>query len=209
MAQASTLELLMLDLVNEERTSRGLDPLRIDNELNQSAEDHSEWMLDTDTFSHTGVAGSSPNERIREAGYALEGGWQTAENIGWQSERGDPGFRDDVADIHESLMQSPGHRDNILDPDLKEIGIGIERGDFTTARGTFDGIMVTQNFGTTDAEEDMLIASMEAEAAGTLSDRGGSAAHAIDSAAAQQPPAKLADDAETPAAGTSDCFAFI
>ncbi|MBJ3764268.1 hypothetical protein ILP92_16080 [Maribius pontilimi] len=170
MAQASALELLMLDLVNEERTSRGLDPLRIDNDLNQSAEDHSEWMLDTDTFSHTGVGYSSATDRISDAGYDLEGNWRTAENIGWQSERGDPGLEDDVADIHASLMNSPRHRDNILDPDLEEIGIGIEQGDFTTGRGTFDGVVVTQNFGTTQAEalEDVqvLAVSMESEAGG-------------------------------------------
>ncbi|MGB3165888.1 MAG: CAP domain-containing protein [Alteraurantiacibacter sp.] len=208
MAQASALELLMLDLVNDERVSRGLEPLRINSDLNQSAEGHSEWMLDTDTFNHTGDGGSSSNERIREAGYALEGSWRTAENIGWQSERGDPGFKDDVADVHESLMNSAGHRDNILDPNFEEIGIGVERGDFTNARGTFDGVMITQNFGTTDAEEDVLVASMEAQAAESAVDRAGSPARDIESDAVRRSLDVLLDSLDQPAVG-SDCFVFI
>ena len=53
-------------------------------------------------------------------------------------------------DVHESLMNSPGHRANILNPAFDEIGIGIENGDFEG----FDSVMVTQNFGATDAVTD-------------------------------------------------------
>lgn len=150
MSEASDVELLMLDLINEERTSRGLDPLQINNALNAASEDHSQWMLDTNTFSHTGANGSSATDRIA-AEYPLEGSWRTAENIGWQSERGAPGIEDDVAQIHASLMNSPGHRANLLNPDLEDIGIGIEVGDFTAQGGEWDAVMITQNFGTTDA----------------------------------------------------------
>ena len=150
MSQASQAELLMLGLINEERTSRGLDPLTINANLNDASEDHSQWMLDTDTFSHTGQGGSSATQRIENADYALEGSWATAENIGWQSERGAPGIADDVRDIHESLMNSPGHRANLLNPDLEDIGIGIEVGDFDG----YEAVMITQNFGATDAVSD-------------------------------------------------------
>ncbi len=147
MSQASEAELLMLGLINQERTSRGLDPLKINNALNESSEDHSRWMLENDVFDHTGAEGSNPGDRIAATEYKLEGNWRTAENIGWQSERGEPGIADDVADIHESLMNSPGHRANILNPDLVDIGIGVETGDFQG----YDGVMITQNFGRTDA----------------------------------------------------------
>ncbi len=150
MSQASEVELLMLELINEERTSRGLDPLSINNALNDASEDHSQWMLDTDTFSHTGDGGSTATQRIDASDYALEGSWRTAENIGWQSERGEPGIADDVRSIHERLMNSDGHRANILNPDLRDIGIGIETGDFSG----YDAVMVTQNFGRTDAISD-------------------------------------------------------
>lgn len=140
----------MLEFINEERTSRGLDPLTINNRLNDASEDHSQWMLDTDTFSHRGQDGSSSRDRIEDAGYELEGSWRTAENIGWQSERGAPGIADDVRDIHESLMASPGHRANLLNPELEDIGIGVEVGDFQG----FEAVMITQNFGSSDAENE-------------------------------------------------------
>ncbi|MBM7066766.1 CAP domain-containing protein [Actibacterium sp. 188UL27-1] len=152
MSQASELELLMLDLINEERTSRGLTTLEINNDLNEAAEDHSAWMLRTNQFDHRGAGGSTATDRIEASGYELDGSWSTAENIGWQSERGATGLADDVRNIHDSLMNSPGHRANILNPNMEDIGIGIERGDFTADSGTFDGVMVTQNFGRTDAE---------------------------------------------------------
>ena len=54
MTQATAFERFMLDLINEERTSRGLDPLQLEQNLNQSADAHSLWMLREDVFSHTG-----------------------------------------------------------------------------------------------------------------------------------------------------------
>ena len=147
MSQANQAEQLMLSLINEERRAAGLAPLVFNGDLNESAEDHSDWMLESDRFSHRGEGGSTVRDRATEAGYELEGNWAIGENIGWQSERGAPGIEDDVRDIHQSLMDSPGHRANILSADYDEIGIGIEIGDF---RG-WDSVMVTQNFGATDA----------------------------------------------------------
>ena len=151
MATVNALELLMLDLINAERAKVGAGPLTIDDDLTKSSEDHSLWMLQADQFSHTGVNGSSPHQRMITAGFDFEGNWTSGENIAFQSERGEPGLEDDVKDLHQSLMNSPGHRANILNPNFKEIGIGIERGDFTTGGGDFDSVMVTQNFARTDA----------------------------------------------------------
>ncbi|WP_170327256.1 CAP domain-containing protein [Ruegeria arenilitoris] len=146
MSTASTFEQEMLALINEERTSRGLNPLKLETRLNDSAEDHSTWMLNTDTFSHTGSNGSSATERMQDAGFDFSGSWRSGENIAWQSERGAPGISDDVEQLHQSLMNSPGHRANILNPDYEYIGIGIEEGDYNG----WDAVMVTQNFATTD-----------------------------------------------------------
>ena len=110
MSQANEAEQLMLMLINEERAAAGLDPLRFNGDLNEAAEDHSDWMLESDVFSHTGEDGSSVRDRAVEAGYTLAGNWAIGENIGWQSERGAPGIEDDVRDIHRGLMESPGHR---------------------------------------------------------------------------------------------------
>jgi hypothetical protein len=147
MSRASSLERLMLDLVNEERRDAGLGPLRLELRLNDSAEDHSSWMLDADRFSHTGKGGSSAGDRMEDANFEFAGRWTWGENIAFQSERGAPGLTDDVRDLHRALMDSPGHRANILNPDFELLGIGIERGDY---RG-YDAVMVTQNFAATAA----------------------------------------------------------
>ncbi len=147
MSQASELERQMLDLINAERTSRGLNPVQLELRLNDSAEDHSSWMLHQDVFAHTGAGGSSAGQRMESAGFQFSGTWTWAENIAWQSTRGAPGLADDVADLHNSLMNSPGHRANILSPDVELVGIGIEQGNFDG----WDAVMVTQNFARTSA----------------------------------------------------------
>jgi len=147
MSQANSLERLMLELINEERTSRGLNPLQLELRLNDAAEDYSQDMLDQDFFSHTGLDGSRPGDRMEDAGFVFSGSWTWGENIAWQSERGAAGFEDDVADLHEGLMDSPGHRANILNPNFEVIGIGIEVGDYNG----WEAVMVTQNFARTGA----------------------------------------------------------
>ncbi|CUH49258.1 CAP domain-containing protein [Ruegeria atlantica] len=147
MSQASTLEREMLNLINAERASRGLDPVQLELRLNASAEEHSQWMLESGSFSHTGEGGSSATQRMRDAGFVLSGPWSTAENIAWQSQRGDPGFSDDVVDLHNALMNIPDHRANILNPNLAYIGIGIEIGSF----GGTPAVIATQNFARTTA----------------------------------------------------------
>jgi len=119
--------------------------------VKQAAEDQAQWMLGADILSHTGVNGSSATQRMDAAGFVRSGSWRTAENIAVQSERGPDGIMDDVAQLHTSLMNSPGHRANILNPDLDYIGIGIELGDFDFSSGTYESVIVTQNFGTTGA----------------------------------------------------------
>jgi serralysin len=141
------LERLMLDLINDERKARSLNPLKLELRLNKASEDHNDWMLDTDNFSHTGRGGSNPGDRMRGAGFKFAGRWTWAENIAIQTERGDPGLVDDVADLHQTLMNSAGHRANILNPNFEVIGISIEQGEYKD----WDGVIVTQNFARTEA----------------------------------------------------------
>jgi Ca2+-binding RTX toxin-like protein len=147
MSVASTAERQMLALINAERTSRGLDPLQLELRLNESAEDHSTWMLEKDVFSHTGSGGSSAGDRMRDAGFQFSGSWTWAENIAWGSERGEPGLEDDVEFLHEALMNSAGHRANILSPNVEVVGIGIATGEYDG----FSALMITQNFARTSA----------------------------------------------------------
>lgn len=149
MARADQYERYMLELINAERAKVGAPPLQLEQRLNDAAEAHSDWMLREDIFSHTGVGGSSPTQRMRDANFDFSGSWRTAENIAIQSERGPDGIMDDVANLHTSLMNSPGHRANILNADLDYIGIGIELGQFDFSSGTYTSVIVTQNFAST------------------------------------------------------------
>lgn len=143
----SDLEFYMLDLINQERAAVGASALRLEQNLNEAAEDHSQWMIDSNVFSHTGAGGSSAKARMEAADFVFSGNWRSGENIGFQSERGAPGLFDDVEDIHERLMNSSGHRANILRDDFEYIGIGIEFGN----HAGFNGVMITQNFAKTSA----------------------------------------------------------
>jgi hypothetical protein len=144
---ANDLERLMLELINAERTSLGLNAVTLELTLNESSENHSTWMLEEDIFSHTGVNGTRASDRMVDAGFTFSGSWAWGENVAWQSIRGPAGLEDDVADLHTALMNSPGHRANILSTNFDYIGIGIEVGNFNG----WNAIMITQNFARTSA----------------------------------------------------------
>jgi Ca2+-binding RTX toxin-like protein len=123
MATATALESYMLNLINSDRAKAGVAPLKFDGELNSAADSHSAWMDSTDTLSHTGAGGSSPGDRIKAAGYD---GNSWAENVAYASDRGAPGLdQTDVGVLHTNLMNSPGHRANLLKADMADIGIGL------------------------------------------------------------------------------------
>ena len=152
MSIANSLELGMLALINGARGAAGLEPLRLITLLNQAAETHSAWMLRADDFGHDGEDDTTPADRMAAAGYPFEGVSLALENIGWQNARGEADHEDDVAQIHDSLISSPGHRANILNPDAQDVGIGIEIGTFTGDNGDYEAVMVTQVFGATEAD---------------------------------------------------------
>jgi len=145
MSQANIYEQYMLELINAERAKVGAQPLAFDGNLNKSAENHSSWMIATDTFSHTGIGGSNPGYRMAAAGYVFTGSWAWAENIAWMSTRAPAGFQDEITQLHSLLMNSAGHKANILNDTFREIGIGFEVGQY----GNFEGAFVTQNFART------------------------------------------------------------
>ena len=145
MSAPTGLEQYMLELINAERKKVGAQPLAFDRDLNQAADAHSAWMIATDTFSHTGSGGSTPAQRMSRAGFDFFGSWAAAENIAWASLRGAPGLQDEVQLLHADLMASPGHRRNLLNDTYREIGIGLQTGQYET----WDSAFVTQNFALT------------------------------------------------------------
>lgn len=103
----------VLDLVNGERTQRGLNPLVLNNALNTAAFNHSKDMNDNNYFSHTGQDGSSFGQRVGRTNYT---GFARAENIA--------GGQTTAQQVHNAWMNSTGHRDNILLPDVTDMGLG-------------------------------------------------------------------------------------
>lgn len=135
-------EQYFLELINAERAKTGAQPLAFNDALNNAAELHSQWMIATDTFSHTGAGGSSPTARMGSAGYAFAGSWASGENVAWASLRGAPGYNDEVTLLHTNLMNSAGHKANILNSTYQEIGLGFEVGQYQNYQGAF----ITEDF---------------------------------------------------------------
>ncbi|WP_127017871.1 CAP domain-containing protein [Anoxybacter fermentans] len=106
----------MLNLINNERTKRGLAPLKVDMELVRLARMKSKDMIDNHYFSHISPTYGSPFEMMKNAGIV----YRTAgENLAGASS---------VIRAHTNLMNSSGHRANILNPAFTHIGIGIVDG---------------------------------------------------------------------------------
>jgi uncharacterized protein YkwD len=104
--------LQMLNLINQERTSRGLVPVVFSNELTYMAELHSQDMIDRNFFSHENPDGENINTRRKDLNIQTFVG----ENIGKSPS---------VATTHQILMDSPPHKANILNPDWNRLGLGI------------------------------------------------------------------------------------
>jgi hypothetical protein len=105
--------LRIVELVNGERAAVGLAPLELSQELTAAAQVQSEDMAYTGVISHVGADGRGPAERISAAGYH----WlRCGENIAV----GQPTPEEAMA----FWMGSPPHRANILDPGMRELGVG-------------------------------------------------------------------------------------
>lgn len=152
MSFATPDERYFASLINAARTDLGLDPVRLEVHLNAAADDHSDWMLRRDAFSHTGAGGSSSRERIEAAGFDLAGGWMTAENIAYVGISGAGNLRDEIRSLHQMLMDSPSHYANITDPDATVVGIGLKVGTFTSGGRDYRVLMATQDFADTDGD---------------------------------------------------------
>jgi len=120
-------------------------PLAFQPELIDAARTHSDWMLDQDVFSHDGVNGTTPGDRMRRAGYLFSGSWSWGENIAWMGSTGAIPTAQAVAAEHDSLFRSPGHRVNLCG-DFDEVGIGARTGIFTRNGTGLQAVMTTQNF---------------------------------------------------------------
>lgn len=125
--QRADLEAQMLVLVNEERAKANLKPLKADVELLPVALNHSKDMLQRGYFSHYTPEGKDPFDRMKAADIR----YMTAgENLA---------LAQTLHIAHNGLMNSPGHRANILNPAFGRVAIGI-------VDGGMYGLMISQEF---------------------------------------------------------------
>ncbi|MBI2019918.1 CvpA family protein [Candidatus Daviesbacteria bacterium] len=111
-----TTERAMIDLVNQERTSRGLRALTFDANLREVARAHSEDMFKRGYFSHYSPEGETVADRASKVGIDF---LVIGENLA---------YAPNLELAHRGLMNSEGHRANILSADYGKIGIGVMDG---------------------------------------------------------------------------------
>lgn len=121
------LEADMLALINQERKKQNLPALKSDPELTMVARAHSKDMFARGYFAHLTPDGYTPFDRMRKANVRFS---VAGENLA---------LGQTLTICHNGLMNSPGHRANILDASYGRVGIGI-------LHGGMHGLMVTQNF---------------------------------------------------------------
>ncbi len=124
-------EQAILDLTNVERKKMGLDPLSYNKILEKTAYLHAKDMHQRDFFSHVNPDGEDAEERMKP--YYEDRQWTsrlTGENI-WEWEKpisyNATDLAADVMNGNFGWMQSPAHRDNILNPNFLELGVGYYR----------------------------------------------------------------------------------
>ncbi|MDQ2077878.1 CAP domain-containing protein [Marinimicrobium sp. ABcell2] len=119
------------------------EPLAFNPHLMVAAREHSEWMLETNTFSHTGANGSSPQQRIAQTEYGTPDA--SGENI-TVTGRTNLDTIQVIETHHAHLFASPSHRTTMFAEAFKEVGIGRELGDYTFEEGTLTSSMLTQKY---------------------------------------------------------------
>ncbi len=135
----------LLVLLNDARRAAGLKPVAPDAELREMALAHSEDMAGHNFFSHVSPSTGTPEDRLRRSGILVT---TFGENIA---------SADSPESAHDGLMNSPGHRTNMLRPDFTHVGIGAQRHD--------TGLIVSLEFGRRPPAESLPKTAAQVEAA--------------------------------------------
>ncbi|GAB2965849.1 CAP domain-containing protein [Saccharothrix stipae] len=109
---APTFEDRVLALTNGERSAAGCPALAANAQLAAAAKRHSDDMARTGNFSHTGTDGSTAAQRVTDAGYHFR---LMAENIA--------AGQGTAEEVVSAWMSSESHRANIVNCELRELGV--------------------------------------------------------------------------------------
>lgn len=130
---ASVVSSVLVDLTNTDRSTNGLSSLTINQKLVAAAQAKADDMAARGYFAHTSPDGKDSWYWFRVAGYDYQ---SAGENLAVD-------FSDSV-DVESAWMNSPSHRDNLLNAKYTEIGIATASGYYEGRPTTF----VVQMFGT-------------------------------------------------------------
>ncbi len=122
----------LVELVNQERKTRGLSELSQDPQLYYAAKLKAQDMINKNYFNHYSPNGKSPWDFIRNSGYEYQ---KAGENLAMDFATS--------SGIHNAWMASETHKNNILKPDYEHIAIAVLKGNFNNKNTT----MVVQMFG--------------------------------------------------------------
>ena len=123
----------VLEITNQKRAENGLSPLTINSQLNEVAQRKAGDMFAFNYWAHVSPSGRSPWSFFQEVGYKY---LYAGENLARDFMNSDS--------VVDAWMNSPSHRDNLLNSNYKEIGLSV-------VNGTLNGVettLVVQMFGT-------------------------------------------------------------
>jgi len=123
----------VLDQTNTERVKLGLKSLTFNSTLSKSAQLKADDMFTNNYWAHTSPEGKSPWDFFNNAGYEYS---VAGENLAKDFY--------DTEGLLKAWMNSPTHRENIINPKYQEIGIGVVNGILGGVKTT----LVVQHFGT-------------------------------------------------------------
>lgn len=123
----------LVSMTNSARAREGMGALTVNSELTSAAYNKAQDMLENQYFAHTSPQGKTPWDFIKSAGYDYV---YAGENLAI-------GYTD-AGELFSAWLASATHRENILNPNFREIGIAV-------VSGSYEGqetIFVAQEFGT-------------------------------------------------------------
>lgn len=116
----TSLEYLLVELMNVARTNSGVPALKYDYALAKVAKSHSVDMRKNNYFDHYNLKGLSPFDRMTNAGLKFS---FAGENLGFNYPT--------IFEAHHALLNSKGHRENIYKKEFAQSGVGIIGGYYT------------------------------------------------------------------------------
>lgn len=144
-AHAATANTLV-DMANISRSEEGLNQLTVNDKLTRAAVAKGQDMVENSYFAHISPSGKTPWDFINAQNY----------NYVFAGENLSIGYTNDT-ELHDAWMNSPSHRENIMNKNYSEIGVAVIKGKYQGSNTTF----VVQMFG--EANDQVIVNNVKTE----------------------------------------------